>query len=322
MSTPAVPLEIGTIPVPFGWFRICDSAELAAGDVRRVDICERSLVAWRTEAGEARVADAWCPHLGAHLGVGGRVAGESLVCPFHGWEFDGDGANCNIPYSERTNGRARLAVRPVVERNGFVLAWVHPDLAPPTFEIPEFPEVADPEFLPFITSSYEIAVSVQEMGENGIDRCHFPVVHLNSVPPDIVEYDTSTDIAHIRTVLTIITPFGDFPGEIEVYAYGPGFSATRFRGFVDTLLVATQTPLGPNRSELRFHFTVRRTGTEAEAREIAETYVAHIDEQAREDIPIWEHKAFVARPALADVDGPILEYRRWAARFHPTGAPA
>ena len=99
----------------------------------------------------------------------------------------------------------------------------------------------------------------------------------------------------LRGIAGILPPTS---GEIEVHAYGPGFSATRFRGFVDTLLVATQTPLGPNRSELRFHFTVRRTGTEAEAREIAETYVAHIDEQAREDIPIWEHKAFVARPAL------------------------
>ena len=140
-----MPLETGTIPVPFGWFRVADSAELAPGAVLATRVCEREIVVWRTERGEARGADAWCPHLGAHLGVGGHVVGDSLVCPFHGWEFDAEGANCRIPYSERTNGRARLAVRPVVERNGFVLAWIHPDLAPPTFEIPEFPEVADPE---------------------------------------------------------------------------------------------------------------------------------------------------------------------------------
>lgn len=308
-------LETGTIPVPFGWFRVADSDELAPGALERLRVCERELVVWRTEAGDAACADAWCPHLGAHLGVGGRVAGESVICPFHGWEFVTDGSNCSIPYSARTNGRARLVTHPVIERNGLVLAWIHPDGAPPTFDIPELPEVADPAFLPFIVRSYVINTSVQELGENGIDRCHFPVVHLADEPPEIVEYDGSGDIAHVRTVVILKTPFGDYPGEIDVHQYGPGFSATRFVGFVDTLLVATQTPIERDRCELRFHFTVRRTGTEAEAREIADLYVGHIDEQAREDVPIWEHKAFVPRPALSDVDGPILEYRRWAARF-------
>lgn len=308
-------LETGTIPVPFGWFRVADSADLAPGSIEHIRVCERELVVWRTGSGDAACADAWCPHLGAHLGVGGRVVGDSVVCPFHGWEFATDGSNCSIPYSGRTNGRARLLTHPVIERNGFVLAWIHPEGAPPTFDIPELPEVSDPDFLPFIVRSYVINTSVQELGENGIDRCHFPVVHLADEPPEIVEYDGSGDIARVRTIVILKTPFGDYPGEIDVHQYGPGFSATRFLGFVDTLLVATQTPIERDRCELRFHFTVRRTGTEAEAREIAELYVGHIDEQAREDVPIWEHKAFVPRPALSDVDGPILEYRRWAARF-------
>jgi hypothetical protein len=158
------------------------------------------------------------------------------------------------------------------------------------------------------------------MGENAVDRCHFPSVHLNKVPPDIVEYDTSTEIARILSRLVLITPYGDFPGEIETHQYGPGFSATRFRGFVDTLLVATQTPIEENLSELRFYFTVRKTGygesSEEEARALAEVYTGHIDEQAREDIPIWENKIYIESPSLSDVDGPILDYRRWAKRFH------
>ena len=185
------------------------------GAVLATRVCEREIVVWRTERGEARGADAWCPHLGAHLGVGGTVRAESLVCPFHGWEFGPDGRNCAIPYSDRTNGRATLTTHPVIERNGLVLAWIHPHGAPPTFDVPEFPEVADPEFLPFIVRAYEINTSVQELGENGIDRCHFPVVHLADEPPVIAEYDGSDDVAHVRTLVELKTPFGDFPGEID-----------------------------------------------------------------------------------------------------------
>lgn len=57
---------------------------------------------WRGESGAAYIADAYCPHLGAHLGVGGKVKKECIECPFHGWTFEGsdDGKLVNIPYSQ------------------------------------------------------------------------------------------------------------------------------------------------------------------------------------------------------------------------------
>ena len=71
--------------------------------------------------------DAFCPHLGAHLGHGGTVDDCQIVCPFHGWKFDADGTNTEIPYSERTNKKGTLRTFPVVERNGLCFAWYHPD---------------------------------------------------------------------------------------------------------------------------------------------------------------------------------------------------
>ena len=38
-----------------------------------------------------------------------------------------------------------------------------------------------------------------------------------------------------------------------------------------------------------------------------------------EDKHIWEHKAYVPRPALADHDGPIMKFRRWASQFYAEG---
>jgi cholesterol 7-dehydrogenase len=40
--------------------------------------------------------------MGANLAVGGRVVGDCLECPFHGWQFRGSDGQCTkIPYSEK-----------------------------------------------------------------------------------------------------------------------------------------------------------------------------------------------------------------------------
>ena len=33
-------------------------------------------------------------------------------------------------------------------------------------------------------------------------------------------------------------------------------------------------------------------------------------------MPIWEHKAHLVRPALADNDGPFMKFRKWYAQFY------
>ena len=59
--------------------------------------------------------------------TGGTVDGCEIVCPFHELEYDAEGANTDIPYSERVNRKARLMTYPTIERNGVVIAWYHPD---------------------------------------------------------------------------------------------------------------------------------------------------------------------------------------------------
>ena len=66
-------------------------------------------VVFRTEKGVASVLDAYCPHLGAHLGIGSRVIGDCVECPFHGWQFRGEDGQCiAIPY---TTGKSNIFKR-------------------------------------------------------------------------------------------------------------------------------------------------------------------------------------------------------------------
>src|SRR3954471_20371471 len=91
---------------PNGWFAIGYSDELAATGVKAVRALGRDLVLYRSESGAARVLDAYCPHLGTHLGHGGTVVRECIRCPFHGWRFDEQGACVEIPDATKVPPRA------------------------------------------------------------------------------------------------------------------------------------------------------------------------------------------------------------------------
>jgi hypothetical protein len=111
--------------------------------------------------------DAYCPHLGAHLGHGGRVEGCEIVCPYHWFQYDGEGNNTNIPYSDRVNRRAKVHTYPTVDRNGLVMFWYHPKGTPPLWEIPEVREYNDVDFAPYVKGAWTVRTSWQEMAENG-----------------------------------------------------------------------------------------------------------------------------------------------------------
>ena len=110
MGDPGARKPEGRFPFPAypnGWFRVAYADELAVGQVQALHYFGRDLVAFRDEDGEAFVLDAHCPHLGAHLGVGGKVEGKGIRCPFHAWHWDGQGRCIDIPYAKRVPPAAR-----------------------------------------------------------------------------------------------------------------------------------------------------------------------------------------------------------------------
>ncbi|MCZ6822371.1 MAG: Rieske 2Fe-2S domain-containing protein, partial [Deltaproteobacteria bacterium] len=125
---------------PNGWARVARSEDLGAKGVVPMRYFGRDLVLFRTEAGHARVLDAHCPHLGAHLGVGGTVEGEGLRCPFHAWHWGGDGRCLDVPYAKRIPRAAVTRAWETCERNGFIFIWFHAEGDPASETIPELPE--------------------------------------------------------------------------------------------------------------------------------------------------------------------------------------
>lgn len=303
-------------PIPYSWYQVAFPDDLEPGGVTALEYFGRRLVLWRDERADYHLADAFCPHLGAHLGVGGTVEEGCLRCPFHGWRFDADGACADIPYSERVNRRAKLRTYPVVVRNGLVFAWYHPFDEPPEWEVPEFAEVADPSFSDYYKSDYTIRTILQEMAENTVDPAHFRFVHGTDEVAECESYETDGHTATMLSKQTYVTPRGVTEGRIDVYSFGPGVAKTWFTGIVDAMLVATSTPIDGDTTIVRFNFTVRKFDDEKTTSTVAKAFVSEISKQIQEDQPIWENKVFLPVPALADGDGPIAKFRRWYSQFY------
>lgn len=90
-------LERCPFPIPSGWFFVDYAESLNAGEMRNVFVFGQEWVLFRTESGKPGMSDPYCPHLGAHMGHGGKVCGEHLRCPFHHWEYDTEAGARTFP---------------------------------------------------------------------------------------------------------------------------------------------------------------------------------------------------------------------------------
>lgn len=316
--------------LPSGWFVVATSDEVKPGQVLARRYFDRELAIYRTESGVLRVIDAFCPHMGGHLGRIGRVEGESLRCGFHGFDFSTEGRCTATPYGGPPPAKARLEAWPTREMGGLILVWHDAQGKEPGWEVP----VLDTEgWSDLVWRRYSISTHPQETTENSVDFGHFTQVH--DFDNGRIARELAVDGPHLNTAYAVdrIMPlFGlrfmpKFVLKVvyDVQVWGLGYS-----------LVNVQLPQFG--FELRFfvlpvarddgHIDLVLGGSIREkfgplgrlACRIAHGYLCLEVEQ---DIVVWETKIFQDPPALASGDGPVAAYRRWAKQFYPpAGEPA
>lgn len=155
-----------------GWFQLAFEAELQPQGVTPLSLAGHPLIAVRAAAGGGvRVFDGVCPHRGADLGHGGRLAGDSIVCPFHAHRIglgaeSGDGFRAaEYPSLLQAGGLfVRLSERERPDFPAGLLTLSREHRCVPGFEM-------------------AVATSVEVVIENGFDNAHFRAVHgLMSLP--------------------------------------------------------------------------------------------------------------------------------------------
>src|SRR4051794_12309092 len=288
-------------PVPHGWFIVSEAKDLEPGQVVPVHYFGQDLVLFRTESGEPRLLEAYCAHLGAHLGVGGRVEGGCMVCPFHGWKYDGDSGKCtDIPYSESSKipSQARVRSFPTIERNHMIWAWYHGKGGEPFYDVPVVPEFDDPEWSDPICHEYFVETSCQEMAENNHDFAHFKYVHGS---PDIPWDDHVVEGPYKRTAAGT-----GFVRE----SFGLGLGVLRTAGAF--VFLSSTTPIDQENVHVRWTFSTPASLGDEAVSGISQAFLAGVSQ----DIPIWENKIYQERPVLAKEEKGILQHREWAKQFY------
>jgi len=298
-----------------GWFLLMFSDELESGQVVPMKRFGQELVLFRTESGEPKVLDAYCPHMGAHLGYGGKIEGEGIVCPFHAWKFDSGGKCVEIPYAKRIPPKARVACWPVHERNGMIFVWHDREKGEPDWEVPVLDEYEDPEFLPWNYAKLQIKTPPLAIAENLADAGHFIPVH-NTHPVPGSFNNTYKDHIGQQKIKAVAYPVHGGSDEFESTAtyYEPAYQVTKLHGKGLGVIINAHTPIDEEHVMLSFGVSMKVT------KDMTDDLVAHFIDNMRDgylqDVQIWENKIYLDRPMLCDGDGPIGEFRRWYAQFY------
>lgn len=313
-------------PIPLGWFGLCYSHELKPGALKKVRFCARDLVVFRTESGAVSALNNYCPHLGAALHQG-SIVGEALQCPFHHWEFDCSGQCVNIPYAKKIPPRARAEKIPVVERNGMIMGWHHPEGKEPHFEVQRV-EAFDGNGEGWGRIHYrefELPTCVQEIAENDVDQAHFPYVHNSRAFRETIaemkgpiKFSYSMAAPNEERLPDEAAPETEY--RLDRLTHGPGSVSLRATGIQglngeagEFIMYNATTPVEDDKTVLRWQMAL---SSNIEADAMGKSVLDGIAEGVLDDVPIWQEKKYQPNPVLCDGDGPIAQYRKWFKQFY------
>jgi len=316
---------------PTGWFMIGWSAEIPSGTVKPMKYFGRKLIAYRTNDGQLVVMDAHCPHMGASLGHGGKVNGDCIECPYHGWGYGPDGVNRYIPYEDRPNVSKRINTWHTAEQHECMYIWHDPAGGLPRWELPNvltaFDGVdADLEdyyrVYPELSIKYDREpVHPQLPLENTGDTMHFRYVHRASVSPRLLGLEADRTKLWFRSGWPDATdPTGvRMALEIQSIHSGVGNTMSKFDGVTPYRLIFCTTPIDNETSDM-FYSIWWPKGSDRSATP-PEDLRARIEKQFLvtlwDDLEIWRHQEYVEHPVLAQIDAkPFKTVRTWCKQFY------
>eukprot|EP01012_Entosiphon_sulcatum_P051191 TRINITY_DN702_c0_g1_i1.p1 TRINITY_DN702_c0_g1~~TRINITY_DN702_c0_g1_i1.p1 ORF type:complete len:461 (+),score=93.18 TRINITY_DN702_c0_g1_i1:37-1419(+) len=341
-------------PYPNGWFRIALSHHLPRGGVSYVKALGLNLAVWRGLDGKVTVMDAYCPHLGANLAVGGKVVehdGKScLECPFHGWAFNNEGKCAHIGYArEGTKIPASAATKLYhsLEINKMILLWYDAEDRAPQWFPPRVAEIETGWFKYHGETDHRARAHIAELPENGADVPHLAYLHGALGGLDITE--GIKDFAYHDWEATWEPDETPAEKEPAIQPWescsGPHLAIINItqkmvvKGWTvpGTTANVRIRQIGPGMVCLDFRFPFGRLmifelvtplqpmmqqvqhvvyGGPWVPRIFAKILLLGLVAQWEKDAVIFNNKQYLRKPTLVAGDGPILRYRRWFSQFY------
>jgi nitrite reductase/ring-hydroxylating ferredoxin subunit len=329
----AEPLYGQSLPTPSGWFCLGTVAEFPTMKITTRRIAGSEVIVFHTSTGLAAL-DAYCPHLGAHLGKGGCVEDDAIRCPFHGFSFNASGTCTKTSYGGAPPRGLRARAYPVLVLHGLVLIWFQPRGREPSWRPPQ-PDMEG--WSPFRLHRWTLRGHPQETTENSVDLGHFGVVHGYRNVQERAPARTSgphlfTQYAFERNAIAVLGREVTTREVIDVHVWGLGYSivaVTDMSFGLELRLLVLPTPLDAETIDLRIGLSVRDLSVSprvpAPLRRLPRAMTRRLLSRAllwiyrgevEQDFAIWRHKRYVDPPLLAPGDGPVGLYRRWVRQFY------
>ncbi|XP_052675117.1 cholesterol 7-desaturase nvd-like [Crassostrea angulata] len=331
---------------PNGWFGLIEGSKIKAGDVKNISLLGLNLAVFRGEDGTIHVIDAYCPHMGANLAVGGRVVGDCLECPFHGWQFRGSDGQCTkIPYSEKVPDIAKVKSYISDEANGYIYFWYHAEDSAPTWTVPRIEEIQSGDWVYRGRTEHYINCHIEEVPENGADLQHLECVHAPLITSGI----------DLRNMWSALWSFGSHswtanwetnpPPNEHIGTLRLTHSMNLFgKAFRPVDMDVTAQQIGPGIVYLTFHspigsgtFVQHLVPTEPLVQKLVHNLYfqknlpAFIGKffllgeaiQLERDIMIWNNKRYEKKPLFvkSKEDSQVAKHRRWFSQFYSENSP-
>ncbi len=319
--------KLGPSTFPRGWFMIAPSEELGEAPLP-LRYFAQDMVLYRGASGRLVLAEAYCPHMGAHLACnttsyivrdGMHIEGDSIRCPFHGWRYGPDGQCDDIPYSDFIPKTARLKTWPVVERAGIIWMWHDEEGGEPDFPLPEFAIWDDPAWVRWkIDIMGELEIHPIEIVDNMADLAHMVPVH-GSV--DCAYFDNEFEGVVAIQRLTAghrVLASSDAAISYETWYTGPALLQSELEGELPALMLITHTPIEDGKVRM-WHALMVQSADPAQPEKgvaIARAYQEASRSTLAQDLELWNAKKAIIQPLIIPKDGPVGKVRQWYSQFY------
>ncbi len=172
---------------PPGWYVVADAAEIPRDRPVKLRRFGVDIVVFRRDDGSVAALDDRCKHRGASLSLG-RLSNNCVACPFHGFEFAGDGECKRLPVlgpDAKIPKALHARAYEIREKDQWIWLWwgAVPEALP---EIPRFEHLHTGRHRAH-TFAREWDASFARVIENQLDPFHLPFVHKTTIGRNMPE---------------------------------------------------------------------------------------------------------------------------------------
>jgi len=205
----------------------------------------------------------------------------------------------------------------LVELDGGVYGWRHPDGGPPTWQL-KASGIDHRVWRKVNEVDLMIHAPLSIVKENGVDFQHFGPIHSSEIERESVEFFVDGPlfryawIARYRKIVRFLITE-------EMQGFGYSVVTTKFVGTpVNILMFAGSTPV----DDMLIHSRIDQYCTRGDSSQrlnlarnaLYRLYAKFVAHNLMDDLVIWNQQRAV-KTMLSRVDGPIMKFRKWGMQF-------